>query len=133
MKKLLLSVFLLLLSISSLFAQTGKTIKITGKTIDSADHQSLPFVNVALTEGAKNLAIKSAQTTDSGKFQLTIPAAAISYKLTLTYVGYKAKTIVINADKPVVDLGDIALSTNNGQLKAVSINASKPLIKQEID
>jgi len=134
MKNWLLTISFLFLSTLSLVAQTNKMLKLTGKVIDSADHQPLAFVNVSLKEGAKSLSVKSAQTTDSGKFQLTIPASAINaYKLTLTYVGYKAKTISVKLDKPLIDLGDISLSTNSGQLKAVAITASKPLIKQEID
>jgi len=130
MKNWLLTVLFLFLSTLSLVAQTNKMLKLTGKVIDSADHQPLAFVNVSLKEGAKSLSVKSAQTTDSGKFQLTIPAAAINtYKLTLTYVGYKAKTISVKLDRPIIDLGDISLSTNSGQLKAVAITASKPLIK----
>ncbi|MDB5003074.1 MAG: Outer rane receptor protein mostly Fe transport [Mucilaginibacter sp.] len=134
MKNWLLTVLFLLLSTLLLFAQTKKPLKITGKIIDSADHQPLAYVNVTLKENAKSLAVKSVQTADSGKFQLTIPITGINdYKLTLTYIGYKAKTISIKLDKPVNDLGDILLSTNSSQLKAVAITASKPLIKQEID
>jgi hypothetical protein len=134
MKNWLLTFLFLLLSTLSTVAQNNITLKITGKVIDSADHQALAYVNVTLQEGAKSLVLKSAQTTDSGRFQLTIPVTGINtYKVTLTYIGYKAKILSIKLDKPVNDLGDILLSTNSNQLKAVAITTSKPLIKQGID
>jgi len=87
MKKNLLSLLLLsLFALSSAFAQSRK---ITGSVTGSDDGKPLPGVSVIVT-GTK----VGTQTSVQGVYSLTAPAGATS--LTVSYIGYLSKTVVIN-------------------------------------
>ncbi|TFF35979.1 outer membrane beta-barrel family protein [Mucilaginibacter psychrotolerans] len=134
MKLKLLFIIFFALMISPCFAQTTPTLfSLKGVTTDSATNKPLNYVTINLRNEAKQL-VRTAATKE-GKFSFDkIPAG--KYIISIVSVAYFPKTLKVDLTdnaKPVLDLGNIALSEKVTQLKAVSITADKPIVKQEVD
>jgi len=109
-------VLLLFLS-SSLFAQTGK---ISGKVIDKANGDMLPGANLIFKE--HNI---GAATDFDGKFLITnIPVG--KQKLTVSYIGYEPKEVILTIVKNRVLAIDVELAhkTITGKTVVVTGQAS---------
>jgi hypothetical protein len=131
MKKLLLVITCCCISIL-LYAQTSaKTATVKGVVIDSLTNKPLDFVTIALVDATTKAPVKSTLTKDNGSFELknVLPKA---YQLSLVYIGYRTKTIAVNANEDV-NLNKLLISPSNSQLKEVAVSALKPLMKQEVD
>ena len=96
MKKILVLVAILCVSISSLLAQSLKTIK--GKVVDSTG-KALVGASVVVS-GLKG----GTQTDDNGTFSIKVPDDGKSRTLTITYVGYNAATVAAKGDNLLVTL-----------------------------
>jgi hypothetical protein len=127
----LITGILLLIQSFCLQAQNNSAIKYNGTVSDSVSGKPIALVSVALQTG-EGKTIKSTVTTDKGVFVLPVTmAASTTYQLLISYVGYGSKTIILLADKN--DLGIISLAPATTSLNNVTINATRPLVKQEID
>ncbi len=107
---------------------------ITGTLTDSTTAKPVPFATVSLQTPDGKL-ITGVNTDDQGAFRLA-PVAVGSYKLALTFVGYRTKAIenvVITAEKPVLALGTIALVADSKTLGEVNVVGQKPLIEDKGD
>ncbi len=71
------------------FAQSAAPVEVSGRVVDSKDLSPIPFAYV-LIEGQKG----GTMTDIDGLFSLKVPDA--SSKLTVSYVGYKRKTLPAN-------------------------------------
>jgi len=100
--------------------------------IDSVTNNGLGYVTVVLQNAQTKLPVKSTLAKDNGTFELTAPAGN-TYQLVFAFVDYKDKTIPVSSADPEINVGKVALSPSGKQLKEVSINFVKPLMKQEID
>jgi hypothetical protein len=130
---------LLFLLVATCFCTKAQTVtpkySIKGIVTDSANNQPMGFATVALKDAVTKQPVKTTLTKDNGSFEF-INLANKQYTITLIYVSYHTKTINVPAfkqDGEVVDMGKIVLAPSSGQLKEVSINEAKPLIKQEVD
>lgn len=132
MKRILLAALALFICTIT-FAQTAQpVITVKGLVIDSAVNKPLGYATVALSYATTNVPVKSMLTKDDGTFEFSnVPAKA--YKLSLVYVGYATRIINISGTDKMGDVGRVILSPANSQLKEVSITASRPLMKQEVD
>jgi len=128
-----LFILLSCLFFSTGFAQEIKTYSIRGSVSDSVSKKSLDFVTVAL-KTIDNKPVKSALTSAKGDFSMAkVPSG--KYKLSIIYVGYKTliKDIEASGEGDVINVGTLAISPSNNQLKEVSITGDRPLLKQEVD
>ncbi len=130
MKKnlLLLTVIMLFGFITS--AQTNLT-KIKGVVLDSAKARPLGYVTIVVKDAADK-AVKSTLTTDNGSFEI-LSLKPGAYKISIAYIGFKAKIIPVKEASGTIDLGTIKLSASSNQLKEVSIVAAKPILRREVD
>ncbi len=102
------------------FAQ--KTGSITGKIVDKATQETLPFVNIAIVNTTKGTS-----ADENGRFQISdIPVG--TYNVLITYVGYKNYTIY----NTVINSGNennftIELESDSKTLESVEIKAKKEL------
>jgi hypothetical protein len=115
----------------------SQTITIKGIVLDSSTNKPIGLATLTLTDSSTGETVRSSVTKNDGTFELTAPAIQ-AYNLALTYIGYSPKTISIPGNKPsadlTLDLGKIFLSGgSSGQLQAVAIVASRPVVRQEID
>jgi len=133
------SVYLYLLSclfIVSLQAQTAHPVQLKGIVGDSSDGKVLAVATVILQDAATHTRVKSTVTTDKGLFQIAVPAReGVSYELAISHVGYLNQVIAIppGGSGPAADLGTLLLARSSEHLKEVTIAATRPLVKQEID
>jgi hypothetical protein len=111
-----------------------KLVTIKGIVLDSSTNKPIGLVTLTLTDNLTGQTVRSSVTKNDGAFELSAPANR-AYNLSLTYVGYSPKTIPIPpSGNPTLDLGKILLSGgSSGQLQAVAIVASRPVVRQEID
>ncbi|WP_340106243.1 SusC/RagA family TonB-linked outer membrane protein [Rhodohalobacter sp. 8-1] len=98
-KKFQISLLLFLFSASVVFAQTGT---LTGTVTDARTGESLPGVNILITELERG-----ASTDVSGQFSISnIPYD--TYNVRVTYIGYESQSRELQIDAEVVEL-NIAL------------------------
>ncbi|WP_131536724.1 outer membrane beta-barrel family protein [Pedobacter nototheniae] len=105
---------------------------IKGIAIDSATKKPIEFMTIALKKD--NIVTKTIVTEANGSF--TFEKIAIGkYTVLAIAVGYNPKNtnIEITAEKPVINLQNITVASQTNNLSEVSVSASKPLIKQEVD
>ena len=123
---------LLLIALMSSFTIYAQNI--TGRIIDAKTKQPLDFVNVALTKDGSNHVVKGAVTDEEGRFSLTGIAKG-NYELRVTFIGYGALDIpvVLNAQKPSRNLGNISMTEDSKMLKEVEVTGQKSQMRFEVD
>ncbi|HTH81545.1 MAG TPA: TonB-dependent receptor [Mucilaginibacter sp.] len=113
-------------------AQNRKPITIKGTLIDSATNTPLGYATVSIINPTTKQPLKSGLSKDDGTFEFD-DIAARAYKLSVTSLGYKAKTINITGKDVMTDVGKVIMLPSSNGLSEVNITADKPLIKQEVD
>jgi hypothetical protein len=122
---------LLLIQCFCLNAQNNVTIKYNGTVIDSLSRKPVALASVAL-RNSDGKTLKSTVTTDKGVFILpVILSTNTTYHLMVSYVGYESRVIPLVSG--ISELGMIVLAASSTPLNNVTVNATKPLVKQEID
>lgn len=119
MKKLLPSLFLVLLIASQSLAQVDQDRTVTGTVTAQEDGLSLPGVSVVVP-GTQ----LGTQTGADGKFVIKVPAGRNSLKF--SYIGYASQTIVIGS-KTVVN---VAMTLDAKQLGEVTITGALGIKRQ---
>ena len=112
---------------------TLKDGSITGRVMDAALNEPLPYVNVIVKD--KNEKVITGGITDSkGTFFISkIPEGNVV--VNITYIGYKTITQNVNVGKNnyKVDLGDILLTEDSENLDEITIVAEVSTIQQKVD
>ncbi len=130
--RLLLSLAILALWAGNTLAQSTHPGSLTGTLVDSTTRQHIPFANAALYKGATLL---TGATTDSEGSFIIQPIAAGKYTLTVSSVGYLKRSleILVTNEKFRVELGAVALVSENRTLNEVTVSAQKALIEDKGD
>lgn len=122
---------ILLICFSTAFAQDSSPVVVKGKVVDSLQH---PVAWATINLMKKDSVVATGAANESGIFQLTTKKAITAVQITST--AYAPFTKAISIDKEpaaTMDLGTLTLSKNSGELKGVTVTASRPLITREID
>lgn len=109
--------------------------KITGVVTDSLTAKAVEFASVALFRQRNNTPVDGAVCDDKGKFTLNKLETG-DYKLVVTFVGYRNKTIdniKIADKKDDINLGAIQISPGVQQLKEVTVEGQRNLIEEKVD
>lgn len=117
------------------FAQTPTqgNSKISGIVLDSAAAKGVEFASIALFNVADNKAIDGTTADESGKFTISKVAPG-SYKLMISFIGYKDKAVNVKVEKGKdVELGSIQLASSVQNLQEVTITGEKSLIEEKVD
>jgi iron complex outermembrane receptor protein len=112
MRKHLLILFILLVTVCQVFAQ-GSEITITGKVLDSQTKEPLIGASV-LAKGTS----KATSVSLNGTFKLKLDDANAT--LVITYIGYIAKEIPLNGKK---ELGVIEMVSNASTMSEVTVTS----------
>ncbi|MEP6645547.1 MAG: outer membrane beta-barrel protein [Saprospiraceae bacterium] len=140
MRYFLRSLFFLLFIIAflPLQAQENKnasTGKISGHIIDATSNQPIEYATITLFTQDSNKVVNGAIAGQYGLFKITeVPAG--NYKLQLTFIGYQTKEIPnvsIDKSNSNLQLGNIAMSIEELNLKEVTVTATKSIIENKID
>ena len=134
--KLLITLFFSCFLSTIVLAQTAvppkPSVIIKGTVTDSATKAPISFVTVSLQDAKTKTAIRSGLTKDDGSFSIKATSGG-AYQLTFVFIGYGNKVIQVPKGGNEINVGKIILSSSSKQLAGVSITATKPLVKQEID
>jgi len=133
MRKLILFIPLLFISIT--FAQNNgpKVGVINGTIIDQTTKEVLPYVNIIIKDNSKNV-LTGGITNDKGEFSVNkIPVGENTIEI--QYIGYKTdfKTIIFTRKNATHSLGTISLSEDTAQLDEVVVVAETSTVVQKID
>jgi len=140
MKPLYIKILILLtatacLVVTAALAQTPKpAYKVSGSVIDETG-KGAPFASVALLKAKDSSLVKGAITNDNGAYTFDHVAGG-TYIIRTTVVGYTkgySKPVKVNAEAAEVNVPAIKLAPTSKTLKAVEINAAKPLIERKLD
>lgn len=118
-----------------LFAQTAPrgNGKISGTVLDSANLKPVEFATVALM-GASDKPVDGAVCDDKGKFTISKVADG-SYRVVISFIGYKSKVIpvTISASRHDVELGAVRIGSEAEVLKEVTVQGQKVMIEERVD
>ncbi|MDT7832877.1 outer membrane beta-barrel family protein [Flavobacteriaceae bacterium S356] len=136
MKKLLL--FCMLSVTINSFAQLAKNKiskpgVISGKVVDDASKEPLPYVNIVVRDMAKKV-ITGGITKDDGTFKIKdIPEG--NSLVEVQFIGYKlySKQISVSNKNRKLDLGTISLKEDSAQLDEVVVRAETSTVVQKVD
>ena len=108
--------------------------KISGNIIDSTAGKGVEFASIALFSVANNSPLDGTSADETGKFVITKVAPG-AYKLLISFIGFKDKTIgniqIVKGQD--IDLGRIKLSTSIKTLDEVTITGEKSMIEEKVD
>ncbi|WP_338733243.1 TonB-dependent receptor domain-containing protein [Mangrovimonas cancribranchiae] len=116
-------------SVNALF----KDGTITGKVIDAALKEPMPYVTIVI-KNTSGKTITGTITDDNGNFKISsIPEGNII--VNIQFIGYKTvtKNITINKDNFRINLGDIYLEEEAAALDEVTVVAEVSTIQQKVD
>ncbi len=128
MDKKLITTTLLILVLSSAWAQRGLEIK--GRIVDEDTQKGLDYASVSLfTEGEGEL-INGTITDDYGNFHFRVQPGI--YSLKFQYISYFTQTRRVEVSTPV-DLGNIGLKINSTELDEVVISGQRDEFEFSLD
>ena len=110
------------------------TGRIKGLLVDSLTKKPVEFASLALVDIKTNNPIDGTTTDEKGAFTLTKVAAG-SFKIMISFIGYKTKTIKdIKIDrKTELDLGSVILTPDVVQLNEVEVVGMAQMIEEKVD
>lgn len=142
MKRILLSLIFLvcLQQVHAQFALGGGapkvtiTGRITALIVDSATRTPIDYATVSLIRLKDNKTVNGGVTDPKGKISLQ-NVSPDEYRLSIGFMGYKAKSINVKttAEKPDLNAGTIILSGTQSNLQEVAIVGAAPMIENKID
>ncbi|WP_321332369.1 outer membrane beta-barrel family protein [uncultured Bacteroides sp.] len=126
--------FLFVLSVFTVSAESAKGGQIVGKVIDAGSKQPLEFANVSLRKTGSKEFIKGTVTNETGSFQMDGVNNG-AYIIGITVVGYTPfeKQITIGASQKNINLKNILLKEDTQMLGEVQVVGQRSQMKFEID
>jgi len=108
--------------------------KIKGILVDSLTKNPVEFAALALIDDKTNTPIDGTTTDEKGVFNMTKVASG-NFKILISFIGYKTKTIKgIKIDKKTeLDLGSVVLSPDIVQLNEVQVVGMAQMIEEKVD
>jgi len=133
----LLSLFLSLSVSFSAFSQAGSVsnYSVKGLLVDSASGETIPYVTVSVASADKpTVYLKRLAADVKGNFELTLKQSG-DYLLSFESVGMQRliKKVSVVSNQKALNLGKINMSASEAKLSEVTVLASKPLIKVDLD
>lgn len=108
--------------------------EIKGVLIDSISKNPVEFAALSLVDIKTNNPIDGTTTDEKGAFTLTKVASG-NFKILISFIGYKTKTINdVKIDRRTkLDLGTVALTPDVVQLKEVEVVGMAQMIEEKVD
>jgi outer membrane receptor protein involved in Fe transport len=136
MKRLLVSILLFAIFSTAFAQQPVRKLMLKGMIADSLDQKALGYITITLKDSANLKTIKSTLSKEAGSFEFD-DLALQTYVLNIAAVGYRTKNVRVPASLwhagHVAELEKVLLNAVTNELQTVSVTASKPVVKQEID
>lgn len=112
----------------------AKKFIVRGKVIEAETATPMGYANVAIFAAADSTVAGGIMTADNGSFEIKNMAPG-NYYLSVNFIGFARKTIplIINASKPIMDIGIIKLQTTDQKISEVEVVAEKQRVEFKID
>ncbi|SFC18898.1 Outer membrane receptor proteins, mostly Fe transport [Flagellimonas taeanensis] len=111
--------------------QNQKSIKITGKILDSDSGQPLEYATFVLQKADDPNQVTGGITDPSGSFEIeTTPG---TYNIRVEYISYKTYALNGQTYNSSIDLGSIRLSPDVAQLQEVEVIGEKTTVEVRLD
>lgn len=122
----------LTLTLAAMGQQVSKTVKLSGKALDSLSRKSLALASVSLKDET-NKRLKSTTTAPDGSFVFNNIAAG-RYTLQISLLNYQTKEfpLTVPGNNNLIETYLMSASATK-QLSTVTVTAQRQLVKQEID
>jgi outer membrane receptor protein involved in Fe transport len=133
MKKLLFVFIIMSSLVASAQTSIGK-YQVKGQAVDSIAGQTIPYVTCSVMEANKPQQVIARFASDAnGIFSGNIKTPG-KYIVIVSFIGKTPvkKTFTVNEIHPIAQLGKISMNDNQN-LKEVTVVATKPLIKADVD
>tara|TARA_R110002124_G_scaffold287328_5_gene472999 strand:+ start:19158 stop:21665 length:2508 start_codon:yes stop_codon:yes gene_type:complete len=137
-KLLLISIIFLAVGSVNSFGQKAtekKEFKISGKVIDKATGEPIPYATAFLKEAATDASVAGGVADDNGEFFFNVKAAG-KYKVELSFVGYDSfvrEDVEVGPNTPSLFLGNLGLSESAVSLEEVTVQGQRSLIEEKVD
>ncbi len=133
MKTVIILIYLVLLSVSAIQAQSSHGGTIKGQVVDNA-RSGIGFASAVLLRVSDSSIITGAKTKDNGRFELNNISPG-RYMVRISYLGYSTRQITDIAVKEghTENLGVIILKKSNRLLDEVVVESSVPQVQYELD
>ncbi|MBX2953696.1 MAG: outer membrane beta-barrel protein [Leadbetterella sp.] len=128
MRKIYLVIFILW-AYGNSFAQN--LYSVTGKTLDE-NQATLPFVTLMVLQAKDSSIVKAGYSDADGIFKLDGISPG-HYLLKTTFMGYEDSFLSFTLDNADLHLGTAVLNPASTSLVEVTVTATKPLFKVEVD
>jgi len=112
-----------------------KEYKISGKVVNQATGEPIPYATAFLKESASETSIAGGVADDNGEFFFNVKDAG-KYKVELSFVGYDTfvrDDIQVGPNTPSLFLGNIGLSESEVSLEEVTVQGQRSLITEKVD
>ncbi|MDQ7949021.1 MAG: TonB-dependent receptor [Pedobacter sp.] len=108
--------------------------RVTVSVVDSVTKKPIDYATVSLAKTKDGKTINGGVTDEKGKVVLS-NVNPDEYKLTVGFIGYKAKVIVIKTtpERPDYSAGTISLAPSESTLNTVNVVGTKAVIENKID
>lgn len=124
-------------AIFSLFSQSKANVNYTvkGIVVDSISKETIPYATISISEVATpKVYIKRLAAGNNGSFEVELNKTG-EYFLTFESVGFENKQlkISITTNQKKLELANVKMSASKIQLSEVTVSATKPLVKVDLD
>ncbi|ACT94490.1 TonB-dependent receptor domain-containing protein [Dyadobacter fermentans] len=108
--------------------------KITGVLVDSTSKKPVEFAALSLVDTKTNSPIDGTTTDEKGEFTLTKVASG-NFKILISFIGYKTKTISnVKIDRRTeLNLGTVVLVPDVVQLNEVEVVGMAQMVEEKVD
>ncbi len=108
--------------------------KIVGVLVDSVSKQPVEFAALSLVDTKTNMPIDGTTTDEKGRFEMTKVASG-NFKIMISFIGYKTKTIggIKIERKTELDLGSVLMVADVVQLNEVEVVGMAQLVEEKVD
>lgn len=130
---LLVMGFVLCLSgVSASAQQKAAKGTLSGKVVDVASSEALPYVNVALLAPKDSTLVGGIITSDDGTFVLANISQG-NYILRCSFIGYKDYFSSVKVNSGKTNLGTILLTASSETLEGVEVVAERQMMEYKLD
>lgn len=139
MNRIIYSVLFILLSINvysdEISGESGSRGCLKGFVFDANANQPLEYATISMTRKKDNQLVNGTITDDTGFFKIKDVDFG-KYKIEITFIGYKTKTlhdVAIRPDNKIVDLGQINLEPSIENIAEAVVVSDRPTMTYKID
>lgn len=128
-------ILVLVMSTAVLLQLEAQKGRVSGKIMDEASGEKIPFATVALYQEGHSAPFKGSVTDDKGKFSLDGLAFG-QYRLYISFIGYESdssRVLMLSQESSTVDVGTVELKVMSIDLDEAEVKHMAATVNTKID